>query len=148
MTIDTEIRHVTKPGANLFRELGFSAEEAKLLQAASRKQINDTQQLKEQLMSELAMETTSSQAGRGRKILMVSRPRVSDVVNPSLSVGRAKQSDQARLIVESRARETALSPNAGSSTAASFSNAGSISSSATHPYPISKPDMPLPGRKK
>ena len=42
MMIDTEIRHVTKPGANLFRELGFSAEEAKRLQTASRKQINDT----------------------------------------------------------------------------------------------------------
>jgi hypothetical protein len=52
MKIDTEIRHVTKPGANLFLELGFSAEQAKRLQAASRKQINDTQLLKEQLMSE------------------------------------------------------------------------------------------------
>jgi len=54
MMIDIEIRHVTKPGENLFRELGFSAKEARRLQAASRKQINDTQQLKEQLMSELA----------------------------------------------------------------------------------------------
>jgi hypothetical protein len=42
MTIDTEIRHVTKPGANLFLELGFSAAEAKRLQIASRQQINDT----------------------------------------------------------------------------------------------------------
>jgi len=33
MTIDTEIRHVTKPGANLSRELGFSAEEANCTQA-------------------------------------------------------------------------------------------------------------------
>ena len=39
MKIDTEIRHVTKPGANLFLELGFSPEEAKRLKAASRKQI-------------------------------------------------------------------------------------------------------------
>ena len=37
MKIDAEIRHVTKPGANLFLELGFSAEEARRLQAASRK---------------------------------------------------------------------------------------------------------------
>jgi len=29
MTIDTKIRHVTKPGANIFLELGFSAEEAR-----------------------------------------------------------------------------------------------------------------------
>jgi hypothetical protein len=54
MTIDTEIRHVTKPGANLFRELGFAAKEAKLLQAAWRKQIDNIdnisnpRQLKEQ----------------------------------------------------------------------------------------------------
>ena len=36
MKIDTEIRHVTKPGANLFLELGFTRDEAKRLQAASR----------------------------------------------------------------------------------------------------------------
>ena len=28
MKIDTEIRHVTKPGANLFLELGFTPDEA------------------------------------------------------------------------------------------------------------------------
>lgn len=28
MTIDTEVRHITKPGANLFLELGFDATEA------------------------------------------------------------------------------------------------------------------------
>jgi len=83
MTIDTEIRHVTKPGANLFRELGFSAEEAKRLQAASHKQINDTRQLKEQLMSELAewIEQHHLKQAEAAEILMVSRPRVSDVVN-------------------------------------------------------------------
>jgi len=83
MTIDTEIRHVTKPGANLFLELGFSTEEAKRLQAASRKQINDTQQLKEQLMSELAewIEQHHLKQAEAAAILMVSRPRVSDVVN-------------------------------------------------------------------
>ena len=49
MKIDTEIRHVTKPGANLFLELelGFAPAEAKRLQAASRKQIKDTQLLKQ-----------------------------------------------------------------------------------------------------
>lgn len=35
MKIDTEIRHVTKPGANLFLELGFAKDEALKLQAAS-----------------------------------------------------------------------------------------------------------------
>lgn len=83
MKIDTEIRRVTKPGTNLFRELGFSAEEARRLQAASRKQINDTRALKEQLMSELSSwiaEHRLKQADAA-EILMVSRPRVSDVVN-------------------------------------------------------------------
>jgi predicted XRE-type DNA-binding protein len=83
MTIDTEIRHVTKPGANLFLELGFSVVEAKRLQIASRQQINDTQQLKEQLMSELVewIEQHHLKQADAAQILMVSRPRVSDVVN-------------------------------------------------------------------
>ena len=83
MTIDTDIRDVTKPGVNLFRELGFSAEEANRLQDASHKQINDTRQLKEQLMSELAawIEQHHLKQAEAAEILMVSRPRVSDVVN-------------------------------------------------------------------
>ncbi|HBO2483052.1 TPA: hypothetical protein VDV13_001615 [Pseudomonas aeruginosa] len=47
MKIDTNIRHVTKPGANLFLELGFPPKEAERLHLASQKQINDTKQLKE-----------------------------------------------------------------------------------------------------
>ncbi len=54
MKIDTEIRHMSKPGANLFLELGFAPAEAKRLQTASRKQINDTQLLLQQLMEELS----------------------------------------------------------------------------------------------
>jgi predicted XRE-type DNA-binding protein len=83
MKIDTEIRHVTKPGANLFLELGFAPAEAKRLQAASRKQIKDTQLLKQQLMDALSTwiaEHHLKQA-EAAEILMVSRPRVSDVVN-------------------------------------------------------------------
>lgn len=78
-----EVRHVTKPGANLFLELGFSPEEAKRLLAASRKQINDTRLLKEQLMSELAnwIEQHHLKQAEAAEILMVSRARVSDVVN-------------------------------------------------------------------
>ena len=83
MKIDTEIRHVTKPGANLFLELGFSAEEAECLHEASRKQINDTRLLKEQLMMELAGWIAQHQLKQAEaaRILMVSRPRVSDVIN-------------------------------------------------------------------
>jgi predicted XRE-type DNA-binding protein len=83
MTIDTEIRHVTKRGANLFLELGFTPAEAKRLHAASRKQINDTRLLKQQLMEELAawIEQHHLKQAEAADILMVSRPRVSDVVN-------------------------------------------------------------------
>ena len=83
MKIDTEIRHVTKPGANLFLELGFTPDEAKRLQAASRKQINDTRLLKQQLMEELSVWIAKHhlKQAEAAEILMVSRPRVSDVVN-------------------------------------------------------------------
>lgn len=83
MKIDTQIRHVTKPGANLFLELGFPAKEAKRLHAVSRKQIDDARRLKEQLMDELAtwIEENHLKQAEAAQILMVSRPRVSDVVN-------------------------------------------------------------------
>jgi len=83
MKIDTEIRHVTKPGANLFLELGFAPDEAKRLQAASRKQVNDTRLLKQQLMEELSVWIAKHhlKQAEAAEILMVSRPRVSDVVN-------------------------------------------------------------------
>ncbi len=79
MKIDTEIRHVTKPGANLFLEFGFAPDEAKLLQAASRKQINDTRLLKQQLMEELSVWIAKHHLKqyKAAEILMVSRPRVS-----------------------------------------------------------------------
>jgi predicted XRE-type DNA-binding protein len=83
MKIDTEIRHVTKPGANLFRELGLTAAEAKRLQAASREQVDDTRLLKQQLTEELSdwIAKHHLKQAEAAEILMVSRPRVSDVVN-------------------------------------------------------------------
>ena len=87
MKTDTEVRHVTKPGANLFLELGFSPADAKRLHAASRKQINDTKRLKQQLMTELAawIEEHRLKQSEAADILMVSRPRVSDVVNKKVA---------------------------------------------------------------
>ena len=83
MMVDTKIRHVTKPGANLFLELGFPPDEARRLQAASRKHINDTRLLKQQLMDELSrwIAEHGLRQADAAEILMVSRPRVSDVVN-------------------------------------------------------------------
>jgi len=87
MKIDTEIRHVTRPGTNLFLELGFPPEEARRLNLASQQQINDTKQLKEQLMAELTawIELHHLKQAEAAAILMVSRPRVSDVVNKKTS---------------------------------------------------------------
>jgi predicted XRE-type DNA-binding protein len=83
MKVDTEIRHVTRPGANLFLELGFAPDEAKRLQAASLKQIDNTRKLKQQLMEALSGWIAEHQLKQteAAQILMVSRPRVSDVVN-------------------------------------------------------------------
>jgi predicted XRE-type DNA-binding protein len=87
MKVDTQVRHVSKPGANLFLEFGFSAAEAKRLHAASRKQINDTLRLKQQLMAELSnwIEEHQLKQAEAAQILMVSRPRVSDVVNQKVA---------------------------------------------------------------
>lgn len=81
--IDTRIRHVTKPGANLFAELGFPAAEAKRLQAQSRQRIDQARMLKEQLMDELAawIAQNDLRQEEAAAILHVTRPRVSDVVN-------------------------------------------------------------------
>ena len=83
MTIDTEVRHITKPGANLFLELGFAATEAAHFQAESQRRISDTLALKEQLMDELSSwiaDNHLKQTGAAGR-LMVSRPRVSDLMN-------------------------------------------------------------------
>ncbi len=83
MKIDTEIRHVTRPGASLFLEMGFSPAEARRLEAASRKQINDVRKLKRQLMEELSawIREHHLKQAQAAEILMISRPRVSDIVN-------------------------------------------------------------------
>lgn len=87
MKIDTAIRHVTLPGDNIFLELGFTPQEAKQLLAASDQQINDLTQLKNQLMGELAawIEEHDLKQADAARILQVSRPRVSDVVNRKTS---------------------------------------------------------------
>ncbi len=83
MKIGTEICHVTKQGANLFLELGFAPDEARRLQAASRKHINDTRLLKQQLMDEISSWIVKHhlKQAEAAEVLMVSRPRVSNVMN-------------------------------------------------------------------
>lgn len=87
MKIDTAVRRVTNLGGNIFLELGFPPAEARRLHAASRKHINETQRLKRQLMDELSgwiVEHRLKQA-EAAEILMVSRPRVSDVMNKKMA---------------------------------------------------------------
>ena len=64
----------------LFRS---APDEAKRLHAASRKQINDIRLLKKQLMEELSSWISAHHLKQteAAEILMVSRPRISDVVN-------------------------------------------------------------------
>ena len=85
--IDTKTRHITQPGANLFVELGFDLAEAEQLQTESRKRINDTNVLKEALMSELAkwIKENHLKQEEAAVILHVTRPRVSDVLNKKIS---------------------------------------------------------------
>lgn len=85
--IDTEIRHVTKAGANIFLDLGFEKELAEEYLEQSQKQINEMRALKEQLMTELAtwIKENNLRQDQAAKILHVTRPRVSDMVNFKLS---------------------------------------------------------------
>lgn len=87
MTIDTAIRHITPPDANLFAELGFSPDEAAQFQAEVQQQIDQTRALKVQLMGELSqwMQENHLKQAQAAEILMVSRPRISDVVNMKTS---------------------------------------------------------------
>jgi predicted XRE-type DNA-binding protein len=81
--IDTEIRHITPAGANLFAELGFTSDEAERYQAESQALIAQTLALKEQLMGELVswIDLHHLKQAEAAEILRVTRPRVSDVVN-------------------------------------------------------------------
>ena len=86
-SIDTKTRHVTKPGANLFAELGFEKELAEQYYAQSEKQIKELRALKEQLMIELStwIKENNLKQEQAAKILHITRPRVSDMVNLKLS---------------------------------------------------------------
>jgi predicted XRE-type DNA-binding protein len=87
MTFDTEVRHITEPGANLFLGLGYDMTKAAHFHAESQQRISDTKVLKEQLMGELSNwiannHLTQAEAAR---VLMISRPRVSDMVTKKTS---------------------------------------------------------------
>lgn len=83
MSIETKSMHITPVGGNVFADLGFEPEEAAQLQAESRRIISEKLAIKESLMSELAgwIEEKKLKQADAAKILGVTRPRVSDVIN-------------------------------------------------------------------
>ncbi|HIE5390081.1 TPA: helix-turn-helix domain-containing protein [Enterobacter cancerogenus] len=81
--VDTKIRHVTAAEANIFTELGFEENEARILQESAEKEVEQLLAIKRQLMQEISSwiaENKLRQADAAAR-LNVSRPRVSDVVN-------------------------------------------------------------------
>jgi predicted XRE-type DNA-binding protein len=83
MSIATKSMHVTPVGGNVFADLGFEPEEAAALQAESRRIISEKLAIKESLMSELAawIDERKLKQADAAKILGVTRPRISDVIN-------------------------------------------------------------------
>ncbi len=81
--IDTESRHRTEVGGNVFEDLGFPPKEAKRLLAATDAQFQESLRLKLQLMDEIALwiNTESVTQETAAQRLHITRPRVSDVVN-------------------------------------------------------------------
>lgn len=81
--IDTKTRHITPAGGNIFADLGFEPTEAAALLARSKADIARTKALKTQLMEEITrwMEESGNKQLEAAKLMHVSRPRVSDVVN-------------------------------------------------------------------
>ena len=77
--IDTQIRHITEANGNVFRDLGFNAEESTQLKRAS-EQLIANKILLMNAMSEWIEKNQLKQA-EAASILGVSRPRISDMVN-------------------------------------------------------------------
>lgn len=83
MSIETKSMHITPVGGNVFADLGFDAEEAKVLQAKSKKIISKKLAIKEQLMTEISawIDDQKLKQADAAQILGVTRPRVSDVIH-------------------------------------------------------------------
>ena len=81
--VDTKVRHVTKASGNIFSDLGFAPQEASQLFDASREEMARADELQKQLMVEITdwIKHNGLKQVDAAKVLHVSRPRVSDVVN-------------------------------------------------------------------
>ena len=83
MSSESIITHVTPVGGNIFADLGFEPEEAAKLLAETDAIISEKLAIKDSLMTELAgwIEAKKLKQAEAAKILGVTRPRVSDVIN-------------------------------------------------------------------
>ena len=83
MSIETKSMHVTPVGGNIFADFGFEPKEAARLLAETDRAISEKLAIKESLMTELAVwiDAKKLKHAEAAKILGVTRPRVSDVVN-------------------------------------------------------------------
>lgn len=83
MTNDTKSSHITPIGGNVFADLGFDPAEAQALKAHSDLLINQKNELKCKMMKEISSWIASEKLMQedAAKILGVTRPRVSDVIN-------------------------------------------------------------------
>jgi predicted XRE-type DNA-binding protein len=77
------IKHVTPVGGNVFADLGFSQEEANQLLVETDAAISEKLVIKQALMNELVewIEVEQLKQSEAAKLLGVTRPRISDVVN-------------------------------------------------------------------
>ena len=85
--VGTKSRHVTKPGANIFAELGFDTKEAARLKAESQSAMNAKLALKRHMMDELGrwVNDKGYKQIEAAAALGITRPRVSDVLNKKTS---------------------------------------------------------------
>ena len=81
--IDRASRHITQAGDNIFTDLGFSNEKAAALLQESNEEIRQLQAMKKQVMAEIAdwIKAEDIKQLQAAKMMHVTRPRVSDVVN-------------------------------------------------------------------
>jgi predicted XRE-type DNA-binding protein len=83
MTIRTDTAHITPAGGNVFADLGFDHQEAAALKAESQRIIAEKLAIKVAMMAEISkwIKAEKLKQDEAARILGVTRPRVSDVVN-------------------------------------------------------------------
>jgi predicted XRE-type DNA-binding protein len=79
----TKTTHITPVAVNIFADLGFDPDEAKALLTAADQRISEKIAIKEFLISEISewIEEKKLKQVDAAKILGITRPRVSDIVN-------------------------------------------------------------------